>query len=383
MQIALIHDYLREYGGAERVLDVLHGMFPEAPVYTAFADLGSLGKSGQHFSDWDIRSTWAQQLPGIGQRFHTWRFMIPYFWESLDLSRYDLVISSTSGYLSKAVLTRPETLHISYCHTPPRYLWGYGSPSTRSWFKNGYESWVNTSLRQYDFYASQRVDCFIANSNEVASRIHKFYGRPAEVISPPVRVAGKGKAGEEYYLYVGRLTKPKQVELAVQACTRLDRPLHVVGSGSEERRLQAIAGPQTRFLGQVPDDRMAEIYAGAKALLFPCAHEDFGIVPVEAMGHGVPVIALRQGGVCETVVESKTGLFFDKPTVNSLCEAIKNFENTTFNARDCIARAHLFSEETFVNSLHKYIDNALNIHRSRIGISPYLKPSSRIIGSPI
>jgi hypothetical protein len=187
MKVALVHDYLAEYGGAERVLEVLHYLYPDAPLYTAFVDYGRLGENAQRFSGWEIHTTAAQQIPGIAQRHHTLRLLIPYFWEALDLAGYDLVLSSSSGYLSKSVLTGPETLHISYCHTPPRYLWLTPARSG-PWLRSTYETWVNTQLRQYDYYASQRVDRFIANSQTVAGRIAKFYGREATVIPPPVAV---------------------------------------------------------------------------------------------------------------------------------------------------------------------------------------------------
>ncbi len=363
MKVALVHDYLKEYGGAERVLEVLHRLYPDAPIYTAFVDYTSLGSAAQKFAQWDIRTTSAQNLPWIARRSHTLRFLLPYFWESLDLSQFDLVISSSSGYLSKSVLTRPETLHVDYCHTPPRYLWGYANTPSDRWYKRFYEAWVNTSLRQYDYYASQRVDRFIANSTEVARRIAKFYGRVAEVIPPPVTVRGSGEAGNEYYLYVGRLTRAKQVDLAIQACNRLNLPLHIIGKGNDEARLRAMAGANIRFLGFIEDEQMPEIYAGAKALIFPCADEDFGIVPIEAMGHGIPAIALAQGGVKETVVAYKTGLFFPQPTVESLCGAIAEFESLNLSSQDCIERAWQFSESVFVDKLERFIAQSVEEHR--------------------
>jgi glycosyltransferase involved in cell wall biosynthesis len=362
VKVALVHDHLREYGGAERVLEFLHWLYPDAPVYTAFVDLHRLGVNAVRFCDWDIRTTFAQQIPGFSARFHTLRFLLPYFWESLNLSDYDLVISSSSGYLSKSVLTRPDTLHISYCHTPPRYLWGYATVANHILYRRAYEAWVNNGLRQYDFYASQRVDRFVANSQEVAHRITKFYGKPAEVIPPPVHIHGCGVAGQQYYLYVGRLSQAKRVELAVEACTLLNRPLWVVGDGSERTKLGAMAGSQIHFLGHVPDGKMAEIYAGAIALIFPCAHEDFGIVPVEAMGHGVPVIAVDQGGVRESVIDGKTGLFFQEPTVEALSKTIQRFEQMQFSAQDCIARATEFSESIFCNRFRQFVENALEAH---------------------
>jgi glycosyltransferase involved in cell wall biosynthesis len=214
------------------------------------------------------------------------------------------------------------------------------------------------------------VDQFVANSQEVARRIAKFYGQTAKVIHPPVRVWGKGEAGDQYYLYLGRLTQPKQVNLAIQACDRLNRPLWIVGTGSEEARLRAMAGPNVRFLGSMPDEAMTEIYANTKALIFPCAYEDFGIVPVEAMGHGVPVIALEQGGVRESVLPYKTGLFFRQPTVDSLCVAIEEFEGLHFSAWDCIERAQEFSESTFVHKLQGLIAQSWEKHQPSSTFSP-------------
>ncbi len=218
MKVALVHDYLYEYGDAERVLQVLHRMYPDAPLYTAFVDHSRLGDTAARFADWDVRPTIAQRLPAITHYFHTLRPLLPYFWESLDLSGFDLVISSSGGYLSKSVLTRPNTLHVCYCHTPPRYLWDPISHSPRS--PNIYATWADTQLRQYDYYAAQRVDRFFTSSETVARRIRKFYRRPVDIIPPPVKIHGEGQAGSKYYLYVGPLNQVEQVDLVVEACTR-------------------------------------------------------------------------------------------------------------------------------------------------------------------
>jgi glycosyltransferase involved in cell wall biosynthesis len=229
---------------------------------------------------------------------------------------------------------------------------------------------VNTSLRQYDFYASQRVDQFVSNSQEVARRIAKFYGQTAQVIHPPVRVWGQGEAGDQYYLYMGRLAPGKQVDLAIQACSRLNRPLWIVGTGSEEARLRAMAGPNVRFLGFMLPEAMTDIYANAKALIFSCANEAFGIVPVEAMGHGIPVIAFEQSGVRESVLAYKTGLFFRQPTVDSLCVAIEEFESLHFSSQACIERAQDFSEPIFIAKLQQFIAQSLDKHQQQFIVQP-------------
>ncbi|WP_432813449.1 glycosyltransferase [Pantanalinema sp. GBBB05] len=361
MKVALVHDYLREYGNAERVLQGLHHLYPQAPVYTAFIDYKGLGEHGDRFAGWDIRPTIAQQLPGITQLFHAYRLGIPYFWEPLDLSEYDLVISCSSSYLSQAVLTHSQTLHINYCLTPPRYLWE-PIPIT-PYPSNWYTRWVDTTLRQYDFYAAQRVDRWITNSEIAARRIRKFYRRQVEVISPPVPVQGYGEAGDRYYLYMGSLTAEQQVDLAVAACSQLNRPLWVVGTGEEAERLQHIASPCVQFLGNVPSTQLSELYAGAIAVIHPSAYEDFGFVPVEAMGRGIPVIASAQSGMKDIILNFRTGLLFPQPTVENLCEAIEQFEKLRFSAQACIERAEEFAESVFAAKLEWFIAKALDDHQ--------------------
>ncbi|PSB23923.1 glycosyltransferase [Stenomitos frigidus] len=361
MKVALVHDYLREYGEAEQVLRVLHQMYPEAPVYTAFVDRKQLGDAIAIFDDWDIRTAPSQQLPGIATYHQAFRPLLPYCWEALDLSAYDLVLSSSGQYLSKSVLTRSETLHISYCHTPPRDLWDL--PQTNG-DRHWYQRWIETHLRQYDFYAAQRVDRFVTNSEVVARRIRKFYRRSAAIIPPPVQIQGSGEAGNDYYLYVGPLTKHQQPDLAVAACSQLDRPLWVIGSGSERERLQHLAGAQVRFLGNVAKEAMADLYAHAKAVLFPCQDADFGIAPVEAMGHGIPVIASASSGMRKVILNDRTGLLFTQPTVDSLCHAIVQFEGRRFSSQACIERAREFAEPVFVSKLEWFIAQAIDDHKA-------------------
>ncbi|MBW4692568.1 MAG: glycosyltransferase [Lyngbya sp. HA4199-MV5] len=361
MKVALVHDYLRKYGEAERVLRVLHQMYPDAPVYTAFVDRAHLGDAIALLDGWDIRTAPSQQLPAIARYYQAWRPVLPYCWEALDLSEYDLVLSSSGSYMSKSVLTRAETLHISYCHTPPRDLWDFSSNAPdRPW----YQHWAETHLRQYDFYAAQRVDRFVTNSEVAARRIRKLYRRSAAVIPPPVKIRGSGEAGKDYYLYVGPLTQNQQVELAITACNQLDHPLWLVGSGRDRERLQHLAGLQTRFLGDVPEDAMSQIYGQAKALIFPCQNADFGFAPVEAMGHGVPVIASALSGMREVILNDRTGLLFSQPTVESLSSAIVQFEGRRFSSQACIERAREFAEPVFISKLEWFIAQAIDDHNA-------------------
>lgn len=362
MKVALVHDYLREYGDPERVLHVLHRMYPEAPVYTAFMDASQLGAVAQKLANWDIRTTWAHRLPAIARSESAYRFLLPYFWESLDLSAYDLVISSSGNYLSKSVLTGAQTLHVSYCHTPPRAIW---EPGTHGRSRSAYSTWMANRLRRYDFYAAQRVDRFVTNSEAVARRIRKFYRRPVEVIPPPVKIRGEGQAGNQYYLYVGDLEPAQQVDWAIAACRQLDRPLWIVGTGSDTKRLQNLAAPSVRFLGEVPETEMAAIYANAKALIFPRPDADFGFPPVEAMGHGVPAIASELSGMKEVILNYRTGLLFPQPTVESLVETIAQFESLRFFSHACIQRAEEFAESVFTSKLEWFIAQALDEHQAK------------------
>jgi glycosyltransferase involved in cell wall biosynthesis len=361
MNVALVHDYLRTYGDAEWVLQVLHQIYPTAPVYTAFVDYKQLGKDARRFAGWDIRTTPAQRIPSISQNYQIYRAWLPYFWESLDLSSYNLVISSSGDYLSKSVLTCSDTLHICYCHTPPRYLWDYTKPSP--WYRRWYDTRIRSHLRQHDVCAAQRVDRFVTNSEMTARRIRKFYRRAVEVIPPPVQIQGEGKAGNEYYLYVGQLTRRQQVDLAIQACNHLSRPLWIVGTGSELERLKHIAGKTIRFLESVPESAMPEIYAGARALIYPCTQEDFGFPPVEAMGSGVPVIASNLSGMREIILDFRTGLLFPESNMESLSQAILKFEGLRFSAQACIQRAEEFAEPVFISKLKWFIAKALDEHQ--------------------
>lgn len=358
MKVALVHDYLQNYGNAERVLEGLHHLYPDAPVYTAFVDAQSLAENRDRFMGWDLRPTMSRQWPGMSRAYPLYRRLMPYLWESLDLTEYDLVISSSGQFLCHGILTRTRTLHISYCHTPPRDLWEPIDPPQRRWP----HYWWQTRLRQYDFYAAQRVDRFVTSSEIGRRRIRKFYRREAEVIAPPVRVRGEGRAGKDYYLYVGPLTRHQQVDLAIAACNRLHRPLWIAGTGPEADALRRLAGPTIRFLGVVPDAAIADLYAGAIALIYPTAHEEFGFAPVEAMGHGVPVIASQQSGMRQIVLDYRTGLLFEESTVAGLEGAIAKFENLRFSANACIERAEEFAESVFKSKFAWFVAKALDDH---------------------
>jgi len=375
LRVALAHDYLGEFGGAERVLMVLSEMFPAAPIYTAFV---RPGPAYERFKHRDLRPSWAQKIPGFATKLHSpLRFLAPLIWESFDFRDYDLVISSCSWYITKGILTRPETVHIAYIHTPPRYLYGY--PTSINWQKywplRVYARVVNHYLREYDFVAAQRPDILIANSENIRRRIQKFYRRDAAVVYPPVELVRTKDEGRrtkeirEYFLVVSRVVGGKGLKLAVQACTQLELPLKVVGSpagwSSELKEIQEISGPTIEFLGYVSDEELIKLYAGAKAFLATAKDEDFGMTVVEAQLAGTPVIAYRGGGYLETVIEGKTGVFFDEYSVRGLKKAISSLRGAQrrgnlFDPKEIKTHAEKFSKQRFVKEIRKIIEKAIN-----------------------
>lgn len=394
-KIALIHDFLREYGGAERVLEALHELYPNAPVYTAFVDKKALGKHWQRFADWDIHTTWFAKLPFYKKLYSPMRFLAPHAFASLNLSNFDVVISSSNAFEAKAVLSKnkktvsetskdfsakikPEfkqlqpsssqqTKHICYCHTPPRALYGYSTMS--AWKKNPIIHFlgnlINHYMRVIDFNVAQKVDFFIANSQETQKRISKFYRRESQVVHPPVEVdkianlAGKLQpvVKRDYYFYISRLGLQKHPELAVAACNKLGLQLKVAGIGQMLENLKSMAGSTIEFLGAVDDHQLAELYAGARALLYPVEDEDFGIVPVEAMAAGTPVIAHNSGGPKETIKIGKTGILFDELSEKGLVKAINSFEKkiNSFKATKIQQYAKQFNKKRFQQEIEKIV----------------------------
>lgn len=363
MKIALIHDYLREYGGAERVIEAFHDLWPQAPLYTSFVDWKSLGSHAARFRTWDIRTSWVQTNPFV-KAFHSpLRFLAPRVWESFDLSEYDLVISSSGWFMCRGVKVEKPAVHICYIHHPPRNLYGYATGRTFQKYAavRAYATFINFFMRQYDYKSAQRVDYFIANSQETARRVQKFYRRQSVVVYPPVDVLPaaahkRTSTKRSYYLSVGRLVWAKQTELTVQAANKGKFPLKIVGTGPEEEHLRALAGKTVEFMGSVSDSELARLYAGAKATIFCALDEDFGMVPIESMANGTPVIALNQGGVRETVTDGKTGIFFDRPDVKSLTSAVAQFEKNRADwSGACRARAEEFSRERFQKEMLEFV----------------------------
>jgi len=346
MKIALVHEWLTNIAGSERVLLELTKIFPGAPIYTSVYDK----KGTKAFNDLEIHPSFLQKLPLVKKKRELLIPLTPLAFEQFDFSKFDVVISSTH-MAAKGVLTKPGTVHISYCHTPPRYLW---EPHIDPRAKGGKLAWLRNrtahSMRIWDRVAADRVDHFIANSEYVAKRINKYYGREADVIYPPVNVerfepVPVDKVGG-YYLFVSRLVNYKKCDLVIDAFNDLSLPLKIIGSGPDKSFLQKRAKQNIEFLGHLSDEQIKRYYAEARAFVF-AAEEDFGIVPVEAMASGRPVIAYKGGGTTETVVEGITGTFFPEQTPQCLINTVRNFKAEKYNPDEIRQHALKFSAERF------------------------------------
>lgn len=355
MKVALAHCYLNQYGGAERVLERLHELFPDAPVYTSIYDPQAMPA---HFRSWDIRTSFMQSLPWATRRHQLYLVFYPLAFEGFDLSAYDLVISNSSAW-SKSVITPPGTVHICYCLTPMRWAWNYDEYVRREQLGPVVRFFlpaVMTWLRQWDVASASRVDEFIAISRAVAARISKYYRRQSTIIYPPVDCSAFHPAQDhdDYFLVVSRLVPYKRVDLAVQAFTRLGLPLLVVGDGRDRKKLEQMAGPNVTFLGKVPDDHLKELYARCRAFIFP-GEEDFGIAPLEAQASGRPVIAYAGGGALDTVEEGVTGLFFHEKDADALAQVVSRFRDSEFDPARCRRQAERFDVPVFKELLTQFV----------------------------
>ena len=358
MKIAIVHDYFIQQGGAEKVAEELHAMFPSSTLVTTVDIHKTPG----------IVTSWLRHLR-ITEKNHRLFFLLyPLAVETLDLTEYDLIISSSSGY-AKGVRKRKDAIHICYCHTPMRWVWRFGAYAERESF-GGITKRILPSLlailKRWDLAASRRPDYYIANSRVVADRIAQHYGRESVVISPPIDTKRFKEAGTDgdFYLILSRLAPYKRLDLAVEACKRLGRRLVVIGDGPARLDLERIAGPRTEFLGRVDDEVVAEYASRCKALVFP-GEEDFGMTPLEINAAGRPVIAFRAGGATETVIENTTGVFFDEQEPESLMSAIEDFERRFWD-RDVIRKhAENFGREVFVSSIVQFVESVLAVSTAK------------------
>ena len=377
-RVAIVHDYLNQYGGAERVLEAIHDLFPDAPVYTAIYDPAAMPAS---YRAWDIRTSWMQSLPGWRRHFRHYFVLYPSAFESFDLSSYDLIISSSSAF-AKGIIPHHNALHVCYCHTPMRFGWRTGAYVDREQiygFKGRILPLVLTYLRTWDVASSVRVDAFVANSREVARRIQRYYGRPSVVIPPPVDLPPFDPAPpEEFYLTGGRLVPYKRVDLAVRACTALGLPLVVFGEGRARPELEAIAGPTVRFVGHVEVAALRDLQRRCRAYI-TAGDEDAGIQPVEAMAAGRPVIAYASGGTLETVVDGVTGRFFHEQSAAAVAVAIAESRGDTWDSAAIRVHAERFGRDRFMLRMQEFIAGVRSQEDAREA-SPSAGRGSGIIG---
>ena len=356
---ALIHDWLTGMRGGEKVLEALCELFPGAPVYTLIA---TPEKISSVIASHELRCSFLQRLPGVERYYRNLLPLYPAAIERCDLSEFDLVISSSHA-VAKGVRPAPGALHISYVHTPMRYVWDmfdqYFNAATVGSLKLGLIRLIAARLRRWDVRTCTRVDHFIANSAYVADRNKRHYNRDSTVIHPPVDT-NRFRIGREHdgsFLVVSALVPYKRVDIAIEAANELGTPLRIIGDGPEMEKLRAMAGPGIRFDGWVSDDAIADAYASCKALLFP-GEEDFGIVPVEAMASGKPVIAFGRGGATETVQNGRTGMLFEEQTSASLAAAMRSFEVMDFNPDDIRRHAERFDKRVFASAMQSFIQKA-------------------------
>lgn len=370
MRIALVHDYLKDYGGAESVLETLSDIFPDAPIFTSIYAPQYFGPHRSRLEKkWQgrIHQSFFRFIPFAFKLLSPLRFFSPLAFRSFDFSGYDLIVSSATGAFFPNSLNKKSAKLICYCHTPPRYL--YGLVTARS-LDNFFYRLINIPLqitlhfyRLFDFTFAQNVDQFIANSATTAARIKKFYRRDSIIINPPVDIAKassplvKDGSRGDFYLTGGRLARAKRYDIAIQACNQLIVPLKVFGRdfAGYESQLKKISGPTIEFLGEIDQKQKNKLFSEAKAFIFCSDNEDFGIVSVESQAGGCPVVGYASGGIIETVINGKTGVLFDKLTAESCITAIQKLSKLTIRSSDCIANAQKFSRDKFIQNVKKYI----------------------------
>ncbi|OGD19474.1 MAG: hypothetical protein A2W03_00975 [Candidatus Aminicenantes bacterium RBG_16_63_16] len=367
VRVALVHDWLTGQRGGEKVLEVLAEIFPAAPIFTLFHFPGSQADA---LEAREIRTSFLQGLPFLRKWYRLYLPLFPLAAELFDLADYDLVISS-SHCVAKGVIPGPDSLHLSYIHSPVRYAWNqyssYFPPREMSLFRRLAVPRVIHRLRIWDVASSARVDHFVANSANVARRIKRYYRREADVIHPPADTdfyaLPDGAPDRSYFLIVSALVPYKKIGLAVEAFNASGEPLKIVGTGPDFRKLARRARPNIEFLGQVPADRLRDLYRGALALLMP-GEEDFGIAAVEAQACGAPVVAYGRGGVLESVVPGETGVFYADPTPDGLQGALDNFRGLKFNSSVLRSNAMRFSRSLFKQKLAAYFEDKWRAFRS-------------------
>jgi glycosyltransferase involved in cell wall biosynthesis len=357
MKVAIVHDFLNQYGGAEKVLEAIHELYPDAPIYTSFYVPDHVGKT---FSRMKIITSFMNGLPGIATHFKKYFLIYPFAFRSFDLNGYDVILSSCSSF-SKGIRKPKNAVHICYCYTPARFIWRFDQYMEKE-NCSALEKWVarilTKFLRKWDRFTSRQVDYFVAISDAIKDRIKMIYGRDAAVIYPPVETAkfAPSSTHEDYYLVVSRLNAYKRLDIVIRAFNKLRIPLKIIGAGPHADTLKSLADSSVRFLGHCSNEDVVKHVTNCKAFIFP-GEEDFGIAPVEAQAVGRPVVAYAGGGALETIVDGVTGVFFREQTAESLEKAILEMENRvgSFNPQAIRENAVRFDKELFKQRLHAFI----------------------------
>lgn len=368
LKIAIVHDYIKEFGGAERVLKTLSDMYPEAPIYTAFCVKDSTAE--KEFRGKKIVESWLAPLLKIWRLYSPLRFLAPIIWKSFDLSDYDLVITSCSWYITRGFRIGTNTKVIAYCHTPPRWLYGYETSVgfTKYWPVKIYAKIVGYFMRKYDYKTAQNIDYWIANSKNVAGRIKKFYGKNSTVIYPPIEVekikkATKGLKKENYLIVVSRLVGAKGLEETAVAMKHLGINLKIVGEShgfaDVEDKLKKLSGGNIEMMGRVSDEKMYELLGKARGFIALAQDEDFGMTLVEAQAAGIPVLAYNGGGYKESVIEGKTGMFVNSTDEKELETGIKKLLSTKWNKEEIIRNSERFSVARFEKEIIQFVESKI------------------------
>lgn len=357
MKTALVYDWVNKWGGAERILLALHEIFPDAPLHTAVYD--------KKETDWakvfKVKTSFLQNVSFAKNNHEYFLPFLPFAFESFNFDEYDLVISISSSF-AKYIVTKPDTIHINYCLTPTRYFWSnYSDYFDKNW-KRMFSKSLIKKMKKWDLVASQRPDFYLAISENVKQRIKKYYNKNSEVVYPPVDLPAKYtkplSIPQNYYLIVSRLVSYKKIAMAVQVFKRLNLPLIIVGKGREEKKLKSLASGNVVFLKDLTDGELSWYYRHCRALIMP-QEEDFGLTAVEAQFFGKPVIAFKKGGVLETVIDKKTGIFFYPQTAEKLEEAVRKFNTSDFQKEDCVENAKRFNKEKFKREFLRIISKYL------------------------
>jgi glycosyltransferase involved in cell wall biosynthesis len=364
VRMAITHDYLDQYGGAERTVLAMCERLASAPLYTSVYERPAMRRLGFSEPQQPILVSFMQDMPlrrRVPRYYHAWLY--PLAFRRFDLRGYELVLSS-AHFAAKDLILSPDAVHVSYCYTPPRFLWGFDSDAAcraMPLHERPLAMLAKAALRRLDYRAAQRVNLFIACSEAVAQRVQQAYHRRALVVYPPVdtvRFGAYPSRDDGFLLIVSRLNAYKHIDYVIDACNRAGLPLIVVGTGPWEKRLRARAGPTVQVMGHLPDSQVERLMSACHAFVLP-GEEDFGIAAVEAMAAGKPVVALRRGGAMETVVDGETGLLFDEPTVESFLDAMLRLSLVDYQADAARSRASRFDKAHFKEQLDDAIARAV------------------------